>query len=258
MNLKSLKHTNNFYLVILVISAIGFLLRLLGLNWDQGNLFHPDERQLLMISQNLSFNNLDPGWYNYGTLPLYLLELFSFGIEELKNLRFPGRILSSFFDSITIFIVGELGRRFHTKLTGIISSIFYSTCILAIQLSHFFTVDTFLNTSIALIFLLCSNLINKFNFKNLIYLSLAIGIGFAIKISIFIIGLPVLITLFFSTNVKVDFQKRKIYNLTSFFFSILIVIFVSILSFSALNPYSIINLNDFINSSRIQSEMARG
>ena len=86
MNLKSLKHTNNFYLVILVISAIGFLLRLLGLNWDQGNLFHPDERQLLMISQNLSFNNLDPGWYNYGTLPLYLLELFSFGMEELKNL----------------------------------------------------------------------------------------------------------------------------------------------------------------------------
>ena len=71
MNLKSLKHTNNFYLVILVISAIGFFLRLLGLNWDQGNLFHPDERQLLMISQNLSFNNLDPGWDNYGTLPLY-------------------------------------------------------------------------------------------------------------------------------------------------------------------------------------------
>ena len=90
-----------------------------------------------------------------------------------------------------------------------ISSIFYSTCILAIQLSHFFTVDTFLNTSIALIFLLCSNLINRLNFKNLIYLSLAIGIGFAIKISIFIIGLPVLITLFFSTSVKIDFQKKK-------------------------------------------------
>ena len=54
MNLKSLKHSNNFYLVLLVISAIGFLIRLSGLNWDQGNLFHPDERQLLMISQNLS------------------------------------------------------------------------------------------------------------------------------------------------------------------------------------------------------------
>ena len=258
MNLKSFKHINNFYLVILAISVFGFLLRLLGLNWDQGNLFHPDERQLLMISQRLSINDLDPGWYNYGTIPLYILEIFSFGMEELNNLRFPGRILSSFFDSVTIFIVGELGKRFHTKLTGVISSIFYSTCILAIQLSHFFTVDTFLNTSIALIFLLCSNLINKLNFKNLIYLSLAIGIGFAIKISIFIIGLPVLITLFFSASVKIDFQKRKIYNLPSFFFSILIVIFVSVLSFSALNPYSIINLNEFINSSRIQSEMARG
>ena len=78
MNLKSFKHINNFYLVILAISVFGFLLRLLGLNWDQGNLFHPDERQLLMISQNLSINDLDPGWYNYGTLPLYILEIFSF------------------------------------------------------------------------------------------------------------------------------------------------------------------------------------
>ena len=116
MNLKSLKHINNFYLVILVISVFGFLIRLLGLNWDQGNLFHPDERQLLMISQRLSINDLDPGWYNYGTLPLYILEIFSFGMEELNNLRFPGRILSSFFDSVTIFIVGELGKRFHTCL----------------------------------------------------------------------------------------------------------------------------------------------
>ena len=58
MNLKSLKHINNFYLVILAISVFGFLLRLLGLNWDQGNLFHPDERQLLMISQRLSINDL--------------------------------------------------------------------------------------------------------------------------------------------------------------------------------------------------------
>ena len=65
MNLKSLKHSNNFYLALLVISVLGFLLRLLGLNWDQGNLFHPDERQLLMISQRLSINDLDPGWYNY-------------------------------------------------------------------------------------------------------------------------------------------------------------------------------------------------
>ena len=97
MNLKSFKHINNFYLVILAISVFGFLLRLLGLNWDQGNLFHPDERQLLMISQRLSINDLDPGWYNYGTIPLYILEIFSFGMEELNNLRFPGRILISFF-----------------------------------------------------------------------------------------------------------------------------------------------------------------
>ena len=55
MILKSNKHINNFYLIIFIISATGFLLRLLGINWDQGNLFHPDERQLLMLSQEMTF-----------------------------------------------------------------------------------------------------------------------------------------------------------------------------------------------------------
>ena len=86
MILKSNKHINNFYLIIFIISVAGFLLRLLGINWDQGNLFHPDERQLLMLSQEITFRNLDPGWYNYGTLPLYILEFFSFGIEDMRNL----------------------------------------------------------------------------------------------------------------------------------------------------------------------------
>ena len=258
MNLKSLKHINNFYLVIFAISVTGFLLRLLGLNWDQGNLFHPDERQLLMISQKLSINNLDPNWYNYGTLPLYILELLSFGIDDLKTLRFPGRILSSLFDSISIFLIGELGKRFHSKLTGIISSIFYSTSVLALQLSHFFTVDTFLNTSIILIFLLCSNLIQKYNTKNLIYLSIALGVGFAIKISIFIIAVPVLITLIFSTKFKLNLSNFKVQNFLRLLVSIIIVGLISIVSFGLFNPYSIINLQEFINSSKIQSEMARG
>ena len=237
MNLKSYKHVNNFYLIIFIISLFGFLIRLLGINWDQGILFHPDERQLLMISERISLTNLDPGWYNYGTLPLYLLELFSFGIDDLKTLRFPGRILSSLFDSISIFLIGELGKRFHSKLTGIISSIFYSTCVLALQLSHFFTVDTFLNTSIILILLLCSNLIQKYNTKNLIYLSIAIGVGFAIKISIFIIAVPVLITLIFSTKFKINLSNFKIQNFLPLLGSIIITGLVSIVSFSLLNPF---------------------
>ena len=59
----------NFYIVVTAISIIGFLLRFYGINWDNGLLFHPDERQLLMISSQMNLNNLDPGWYNYGTFP---------------------------------------------------------------------------------------------------------------------------------------------------------------------------------------------
>ena len=258
MILKSNKHINNFYLIIFIISVAGFLLRLLGINWDQGNLFHPDERQLLMLSQEMTFKNLDPGWYNYGTLPLYILEFFSFGIEDIKSLRFPGRIMSSLFDSITIFIVGELGKRFHSKLCGVISSILYSTCVIAMQLSHFFTVDTFLNTSIVLIFFLCSNLIKNNTTKNSTYLAIAIGIGFAIKISIFMIAFPVLASLIISSKLNINYKEFKIYNFKFFIASGLYISLISVFSFCLMNPYSIINFGEFINSSKIQSEMARG
>ena len=258
MILKSNKYINNFYLIIFIISVTGFLLRLLGINWDQGNLFHPDERQLLMLSQEMTFRNLDPGWYNYGTFPLYILEFFSFGIEDMRNLRFPGRIMSSLLDSITIFIVGELGKRFHSKLCGIISSILYSTCVIALQLSHFFTVDTFLNTSIVLIFFLCSNLIKNNNAKNSAYLAIAIGVGFAIKISIFMIAFPVLASLVISSKLRINYKNFKIYNLKKFLTSGLYICLITIFSFCILNPYSIINFGEFINSSKIQSEMARG
>ena len=211
-----------------------------------------------MLSQEMTFRNLDPGWYNYGTFPLYILEFFSFGIEDMRNLRFPGRIISSLFDSITIFIVGELGKRFHSKLCGIISSILYSTCVIALQLSHFFTVDTFLNTSIVLIFFLCSNLIKNNNAKNSAYLAIAIGVGFAIKISIFMIAFPVLASLVISSKLRINYKNFKIYNLKNFITSGLYICLIAIFSFCILNPYSIINFGEFINSSKIQSEMARG
>ena len=34
-------------LVLIGIALLGFALRLYGLNWDDGNSFHPDERQIL-------------------------------------------------------------------------------------------------------------------------------------------------------------------------------------------------------------------
>ena len=67
------------------IVVLGFLLRIYGLDWDQGNSFHPDERQILFHVTALSWprsfaqfldpisSPLNPHFFAYGSFPLYLL-----------------------------------------------------------------------------------------------------------------------------------------------------------------------------------------
>ena len=186
----------HFYLIVIAISMIGFLLRFYGINWDQGLLFHPDERQLLMISSQMNLSNLDPGWYNYGTLPLYILEIFSLNKEwNVYELRFPGRILSSVFDSLTIVIVGLIGRKLHSNISGILASFFYSICVLAIQTSHFFVVDTFLTFFLTLIIFYCIKLNEKLTIKRIAIVGILFGVSLSIKISSLLILGVVLITI---------------------------------------------------------------
>jgi hypothetical protein len=67
------------------LALLGLLLRLYGLNWDQGNNFHPDEREILFRVTALAWpkslaqffdplnSPLNPHFFAYGSFPLYLL-----------------------------------------------------------------------------------------------------------------------------------------------------------------------------------------
>ena len=242
----------NFYIVVTAISIIGFLLRFYGINWDNGLLFHPDERQLLMISSQMDLNNLDPGWYNYGTFPLYLLEFFSLNSEwNIYELRFPGRILSSIFDSSTIIISGLIGRKLYSNITGILASFFYSICVLAIQTSHFFVVDTFLTFFTTLIIFYCIKLNEKLTVKRTIIVGILFGISLTIKISSALILGIILIVIVFNINSS----KGRLNDLLKYY---ILVLFSSFLTFFILNPFSLINYSDFLLASKTQSNMARG
>src|SRR5229473_3927820 len=72
-------------LALFALALLGLALRLYGLNWDQGNNFHPDERQILFRVMTLSWptsvaqffdpvnSPLNPHFFAYGSFPLYLL-----------------------------------------------------------------------------------------------------------------------------------------------------------------------------------------
>src|SRR2546423_842959 len=112
---------------LFALALLGLALRLDGLNWDQGNNFHPDERQILFRVTALSWpgslaqfldpanSPLNPHFFAYGSFPLYLLAItgnvlshFFPDVTSLANLTLVGRIISAIFDCGTILLTGWL------------------------------------------------------------------------------------------------------------------------------------------------------
>lgn len=151
------------------ILALALALRLFGINWDDGYLFHADERAVLTAVDQLALppasdlgvlldadeSPWNPGWFPYGSLPLYLLKgvqlgAAPFGGLDLVEMRLAGRAVSALADSLTVLAVYLLGLRLADRRVALLASLLTATAVLHIQLSHFAGVDTLLTLFVVL------------------------------------------------------------------------------------------------------------
>jgi len=146
LNMLNVSHQNfyyNFALIFILIFA--FTLRVVGINWDSGFLFHPDERAILMHGYDLSFQSLknldffnpetstlNPRWFNYGSFPVYFVKLISivsnvFLNTSIYDLRIPLRVFSALIDTLTVILIYKFSMLFLKKkwsvLVALLSSI---------------------------------------------------------------------------------------------------------------------------------------
>ena len=114
-----------FYdLLLILIVLAGAYFRTVGVNWDQDEHLHPDERFMTMVESALTpvqsasqyFNtatstlnphNVGYGFYVYGTLPLILVRYVGQWIHEVGygQIYLVGRQLSAFADLLTVLMV---------------------------------------------------------------------------------------------------------------------------------------------------------
>jgi hypothetical protein len=222
--------------LFLIIVLAGFF-RLYGLNWDQSQHLHPDERFLTMVANDIKIpsgfsqylnpqtSTLSPynngySFFVYGTFPLFLTK--TVGVltnnNNYGNLHFIGRFLSAFFDLGIVFLLFKIGQKISNDKVGILAAFFYSIMVLPIQLSHFFAVDTFLNFFLVLSFyLLLTLLSSKSFFSPSLFLGLSFGLALACKISAFYF-LPIIGLGYFSLLLK------KIKPIKLFIFGIFFII----------------------------------
>ncbi len=180
-------------MIVLAVFTISVVLRLFGIRWglpDPSRLhsYHPDEVMILapVVRMNIFEGDLNPHFFNYGSLFLYIvyfarLILEGIGLLDLSApnsfawvnqwavLHLTARWLSALLGAGTVVMVYIWGHRLWGAKVSLVPAILLASYPLHLQHSHFATVDvplTFFTTA-ALYFLvfrqgLCGLILSSF------------------------------------------------------------------------------------------------
>jgi len=259
----------HYFLIIILILAFAF--RFYGINWDEGHHLHPDERMITMVAEGIHWpkddkinfvtplgsvgvvnpalllspqNPLNPKFFAYGSLPIYLLKLagnfagqFNPKYATYQNLNLVGRLLSILFELGTIIIIYKISKSMLHVTCYMLPALFYALSVLAIQTSHFYVVDVPLTFFITLTLYLLIKLTAKPSSKLAILIGISFGLALVSKLSALLLIVPILVTL-----LLIFAKKRNFSLIFSFLFVFLIFTF---LFFIFLMPYALIDFPTF-------------
>jgi hypothetical protein len=203
-------------MLLTLIVLFGAVLRLSGLDWDEDQHLHPDERFLTMVESAISLPgigqplgvppqgcarwgsyfdtkcsplnpyNHDFGLFVYGTFPIFLTRLVGelLGQTGYGEIYLVGRVLSALFDLSTVLLIFFIGRRMYGVRVALLGALFLAASVLNIQQSHFFTVDTFTNVPILLAFWCALDIAEGKPGRAFVYAGAAFGLALAGRINI--------------------------------------------------------------------------
>jgi YYY domain-containing protein len=155
------------------ILLVALALRVYHTDWDQGHLYHPDERFILMTTAAIQLSwpltvgqivgphrtLLPPDFsYSYGTFAFFLLRLVAAIFTWLGNLIPPlgflawngdltklallARPISALFDVGSVYLIYRIGKQLFGTPTAFLAAGFVTFSVLDVQLSHFYATDT--------------------------------------------------------------------------------------------------------------------
>ncbi len=284
-SLKSIsvpKISTRYALALILLMALS--LRVFGINWDQGGLFHPDERAFLSQVYNLQFpegdewsditdpqtSTLNPGSFNWGSLPHYALKSVQYAVAPYKwmslfDLRYAGRALSAVSDTVTVFFVFLIGRAVFSNRVGVLAALLSALAVQQIQLSHFFAVDTFMTTFIVATVYYSIRVAEHGRRRDSVLAGVMFGLAIATKFSVLPLAIAlVLAHVIYATSRKGDRfdtdgigsdaaagrQWTTYKNIVLMGVVILAVLIVT-------QPYMFIDLKTYIDNISTQGEMVR-
>jgi len=252
--MNKLKNSKDKYILVSIL-IVASILRLVGLNWDQGHFLHPDER-LYVNASNISLPHsfeefiskdspLNPQMFYYGSFPLYIYKSVNTLFFPNENFLIISRLTSAIFSITTVLIIYLIGKNIFNRKVGLIAAFIYALTPGSIQNAHFNTTESILIFLLSTILYLSVLVYRKFTFKKAVITAILLGFSVGTKITGLTLGL-----IPFIVFVGIAIQRKiKLFLLCGIIFSLFFVIAAFISA-----PYQIIDWEHF----RLEQEYMQG
>lgn len=263
IKLKIFKNFSSTAILLFLLIGVSAFFRFYNLDWDGGNYFHPDERNIAnAVTKIHFFSQLDPQFFAYGGFTIYLYrfagDLLSLLTKDISwttnwgNINIVGRIFSAFFSTLTIIPLYFLAKQLFDKKTALISAALFAFTVTSIQTAHYAVTEsliTLIGVTISLFSILSYR---KMRLFYTLILGILIGIGVASKTS----ALSFIIIPFLSYFIS--FVGEKKIKLTIILKHLFVFLLTGFLVFLIFSPYTFLNFNKFIESMKYESGVATG
>ncbi|GBD26194.1 Serine/threonine-protein kinase PknD [bacterium HR30] len=234
------------------------LVRFPAIEWDQRHFFHPDERAVAFAIQRISFTRLalDPDWFAYGTLPIYLnralaevLSLIDPRATNYDEVIINGRRLTAFLGSLTVLLLFRLGARMYDPAVGATAAFLLAGAVLHVQNSRFLTVDVPLTFFVLLALSQLVWAAEKGWWKHFLFAGAAVGAAMATKFS----AAPLFLPLVVAGALRWRAEGRFGASLGK----VAAAVLLAGATFAIAQPYALLNFSRYAHDILEQSNMVR-
>ncbi|NJN43587.1 MAG: phospholipid carrier-dependent glycosyltransferase [Anaerolineae bacterium] len=202
-----------FVVILGVIVAVSFVLRIWGNDFGLPYEYHVDEVQYVRQAASMGESGIEPTMWNnppffkyillleYGTLYAFgrILGLYS-SAADYGNLYFfnpttlymLARGTNAIFGSITVLLIGIIGRDTFNDRVGLISAWFLATCFLHVRDAHFAVNDMSATFFILVVLFSSLKILLHGERKWYILAGVGLGFGFATKYTVVLSVAPII------------------------------------------------------------------
>ena len=215
-------------IALISILALALLLRLYGITWGFPYIYHPDERYLVQSAYHFGTGDLNPGWFGYPALQMYILffvnilftgvgfmsgrfssleDVSALWISQHHQFYLLGRLTTVVFGIGTVVLAYFLGKAFfREKKIGLLAALFLSVVPLHVEHSHYATTDVPMTFWITATCLAAYQAYMTGQRKYYVIASLTSGLAAATK---YTVGL-VIVTLVIAHLLRVETGRRSL------------------------------------------------